>query len=294
VLAGAGSGKTRVLTYRVAYLSETLGISPSRILAVKFTNKAAAEMKERVFELTGSHNATPSIGTFHSCCLGILRREAHFLAQSEGFSIYDVEDQLAVVKEVMKDLSLSRELYHPRFLLEQIERAKDVLCTAQDYATHAQSESERITAAVFSKYEEKLKQYNAFDFGDLISETVRLCNNVPSVLKKYSSKFCHVLVDEYQDTNFAQYVLIKLLSGKYRNLCVVDDEDQSIYSWRGASIRNILEFERDFFDARVIKLEENYRSSGTILEAASRVSKTTRTERKRSSGQRIPRARRSL
>lgn len=271
VLAGAGSGKTRVLTYRITYLLGTLGVPPSSILAVTFTNKAAEEMRERVFELIGFRSDHLWIGTFHSCCVRILRSECQFLGYSKNFSIYDTEDQLRVVKEVMKGLSAPKELYHPKSILERIERAKDVLCTAQEYAVHARTESDRITGAVYSAYEEKLKKYNAFDFGDLILKVVQLFEEFPSVLDKYSPKFEHVLVDEYQDTNFAQYILIKLLSTRHRNLCVVGDEDQSIYSWRGATIRNILEFERDYPDAKVIKLEENYRSTGRILEAASRV-----------------------
>lgn len=279
VLAGAGSGKTRVLTYRIAYLLRALRVSPRNILAVTFTNKAAAEMRERVFELIGFRDTNLWIGTFHSCCVRILRSESGFLGQSKDFSIYDVEDQLRVVKEVMNELSVRKDLYHPKSLLERIERAKDVLCSAQEYTIQARTEYDRITAAVFSVYQEKLKKYNAFDFGDLILETVRLCKQFPSVLEKYSSRFYHVLVDEYQDTNFAQYVLIKLLSQKHRNLCVVGDEDQSIYSWRGATIRNILEFEQDFPDAEVVKLEENYRSTGIILEAASRVIENNRTRK---------------
>ncbi len=271
VLAGAGSGKTRVLTYRIAYLSEELGVSPFSILAVTFTNKAAEEMKERVFGLIGFRSNRLWLGTFHSCCLRILRSESESVGRSRDFSIYDVEAQLRVVKEVMKELNMAREMYHPKGILERIERAKDVLCTAQEYAIHARTEYDRKVGAVYSAYEEKLQKCNAFDFGDLILETVRLLKEFPSVLDKYSSRFRHVLVDEYQDTNFAQYVLIKLLSTKHQNLCVVGDEDQSIYSWRGATIRNILEFEQDYPDAKVIKLEENYRSSGRILEAASQV-----------------------
>lgn len=279
VLAGAGSGKTRVLTYKIAYLLGEVKIPPSSILAVTFTNKAAEEMRERVFGLIGFRTNRLWIGTFHSCCVRILRHKAEYLEYSKDFSIYDTEDQLRVVKEVMKELSISNERYHPKSILERIERAKDILCTPDEYAIHTRTEYDRITASVYSAYQEKLIKCNAFDFGDLILKTVELFKQFPAVLNEYSSRFEYVLVDEYQDTNFAQYTLIKLLSTHHRNLCVVGDEDQSIYSWRGATIRNILEFERDYPDAKVIKLEENYRSSRRILEAASHVIQNNRSRK---------------
>jgi len=279
VLAGAGSGKTRVLTYRIAYLLGEKKVHPAGILAVTFTNKAAEEMRERVFTLIGLRSRHLWIGTFHSCCVRILRQECETLGYSRDFSVYDAEDQLGVVKEVMRELSISTERYHPKSLLEKIARAKDVLWTAEEYALHTRGEYDRVSVAVYSSYEEKLRKYNGFDFGDLILNAVKLFQRSPEILEKYRARFEHMLVDEYQDTNLAQYTMIKLLSGRHRNLCVVGDEDQSIYSWRGATIRNILEFERDYPDTKVIKLEENYRSSGRILEAASHVIRNNR-ERK--------------
>ncbi len=244
-----------------------------------FTNKAAQEMRERVDELVKFRSGRLWLGTFHSSCLRILRTEWELTGRSRDFSVYDADDQLRAVKGVMKETQISQEVYHPKAVLEKIERAKDVLCNSEQYVIHARTEYAKTISTIYSAYQQRLEECNAFDFGDLILEAVALLKRAPDLLDKYSSRFRHVLVDEYQDTNLAQYVFVRLLSSKHRNLCVVGDEDQSIYSWRGATIRNILEFERDFPDATIIKLEENYRSSGTILQAASCVIENNRSRK---------------
>lgn len=273
VLAGAGSGKTRVLTYRIVYLIGAAKVNPWNILAVTFTNKAAGEMKERVEKLMGYRSRNMWIGTFHSRCVRILRKECEFLGYPSNFTIYDADDQLSLMKKTLKQMNVSHKQYPPKSILEKISGAKTILLTPQEYASHTKSYFEEMVAKIYKTYQESLKSCNAFDFDDLISKTVELFKENPKILKKYANRFKHILVDEYQDTNYAQYVLLVQLASIHKNLCVVGDEDQSIYSWRGAEIRNILEFEQDFPDAKVIKLEQNYRSTKRILDAATSVVK---------------------
>ena len=278
VLAGAGSGKTRVLTYRIAHLIHELGVSPRRILAVTFTNKAAEEMKRRVADLVGADARLAWIGTFHSVCARILRREANWGWWTASFSIYDETDQLALVKTCMEKTLVSTSVFSPRAILSAISRAKDKLLAADDYRGTG-GYFEECVAKVYAEYEKGLVENNAFDFDDLIMRTVGLLRGTKEVLTAYSERFEHILVDEYQDTSHAQYELVNLLSSRHRNICVVGDDDQSIYGWRGADISNILDFEHDHQDARVLRLERNYRSTGNILEAAHDV--VSRNERRK-------------
>ena len=278
VLAGAGSGKTRVLTYRIAHLIHELGVSPRRILAVTFTNKAAEEMKRRVADLVGADARLAWIGTFHSVCARILRREANWGWWTASFSIYDETDQLALVKTCMEKTLVSTSVFSPRAILSAISRAKDKLLAADDYRGTGRY-FEECVAKVYAEYEKGLVENNAFDFDDLIMRTVGLLRGTKEVLTAYSERFEHILVDEYQDTSHAQYELVNLLSSRHRNICVVGDDDQSIYGWRGADISNILDFEHDHQDARVLRLERNYRSTGNILEAAHDV--VSRNERRK-------------
>ncbi|MBN2564325.1 MAG: UvrD-helicase domain-containing protein [Candidatus Eisenbacteria bacterium] len=268
VLAGAGSGKTRVLTYRVAYLIRELGVSPRRILAVTFTNKAAEEMKRRVTELVGGGAGSVWIGTFHSVCARILRLEADWGWWSRSFSIYDETDQVSLVKTCMEKVGVSTSVFSPKAVLAAISRAKDELLTADEYGSSRGGYFEECVARIYAEYEKKLMESNAFDFDDLIMRAVSLLRTTPEVLDAYAHRFEHVLVDEYQDTSHAQYALVNLLSSRHRNICVVGDDDQSIYGWRGADITNILDFEQDHADAVVLRLEQNYRSTSNILEAA--------------------------
>ncbi len=270
ILAGAGSGKTRVLTYRIAYLVKEIGIQPENILAITFTNKAAKEMKGRVVRLVGGKEADSIwISTFHSACVRILRRDIDKLGFSSSFVIYDTDDQLSVVKECLKELNLSDKYFAPRSVVETIQRAKDELIEPEAFSNMYSSDFRmKQIAAIYKLYQDKLKAYNALDFGDIIMFTVKLFLDNPPVLKYYQKKFRYILVDEYQDTNTAQYALISLLSRESGNLCVVGDDDQGIYGWRGANIRNILEFEKEFKGCKVVKLEQNYRSTKNILEAA--------------------------
>ncbi|MBN1484436.1 MAG: UvrD-helicase domain-containing protein [Chloroflexia bacterium] len=269
VLAGPGSGKTRVLTYRVAYLARVCGVSPHRIVAVTFTNKAAREMRERLQGLLGSEQALRlTMGTFHSICARILRRDGQPLGLDREFLIYDSDDQVGLVKQAMQELRLDEKQYAPKSVLYSISRAKDELQTPQDYARVTSSYWEEIVARVYKVYQRLLRENRALDFDDLIFETVRLFEEHPPVRQHYQQRYQHVLVDEYQDTNHAQYALVHHLAGGYRNLFVVGDEEQAIYAWRGATLRNIVEFEQDYPDARVILLEQNYRSTQRILEGA--------------------------
>jgi DNA helicase-2/ATP-dependent DNA helicase PcrA len=268
VLAGAGSGKTRVLTCRVAYLIAERGVSPRRILAVTFTNKAAGEMKRRVAALVGSDAGLAWIGTFHSMCARILRLEARWGWWTPAFSIYDERDQTDLIKVCMEKAGIGAAAFTPRAILNAISRAKDRLLTAEDYAGQAGGYFEECVAKVYAEYEKGLQANNAFDFDDLIMRAVWLLRSNPPVLDAYASRFEHVLVDEYQDTSHAQYALVNLLSSHHRNICVVGDDDQSIYGWRGADITNILDFEKDHTDACVLTLEQNYRSTKNILDAA--------------------------
>ncbi len=273
VLAGAGSGKTRVLTYRIAYLTAVKRVDPWNILAVTFTNKAAGEMKERVERLLGKASTSVWVSTFHSWCARTLRKEANLLGYTNNFSIYDQNDQISVIKKCMEELNISTKNFSPDAIQSHISSAKDRLIGWQDFSTQAKDFFEETVARIYQFYQKRLEETNAFDFDDLIMKTVELFTHQPEILEKYQSRFHQILIDEYQDTNHAQYVLVNLLASKGRNLCVVGDEDQSIYGWRGADINNILNFEKDYPDAKVIKLEQNYRSTQVILDAAGAVVK---------------------
>jgi DNA helicase-2/ATP-dependent DNA helicase PcrA len=270
VLAGAGSGKTRVLTHRIAYLVSE-GVSTDRILAVTFTNKAAREMKERISRLLETDCTLPWITTFHSACLRILRRQARHIGYDPRFVIYDEADQVSLMKGVLRDLGVTDKAVTPQTALYFIERAKNRLIGPGQFEREASDPFLSRIARVYRRYQDELKKNAAMDFADLIMQTVRLFEEVPEVLAAYQDRFIHVLVDEYQDTNTAQYRLIRQLTGKRRNLCVVGDDDQSIYRWRGADLGNILEFERDFPETTVVVLGKNYRSSKNILAAAGSV-----------------------
>lgn len=271
ILAGAGSGKTRVLTHRVAYLISHAGVPPYRILAVTFTNKAAAEMKSRVAALAGSAGRWVWVSTFHSLCARVLREDIEALGYKRSFTILDESDQMTVIKRCLKQLNVSGDMFRPQSVLAAISAAKNELVDAESFREDARDVRQRTIAQLYEAYQGVLARDNALDFDDLIMTTVRLFRERPEVLEKYRNRFTHIMVDEYQDTNHAQYMLVKLLAARTRNLCVVGDDDQSIYEWRGADIRNILEFERDYPEARVVKLEQNYRSTQTILDAANHV-----------------------
>jgi DNA helicase-2/ATP-dependent DNA helicase PcrA len=279
ILAGAGSGKTRVITYRIAHLIDNLGVAPDSILAVTFTNKAAKEMTERVEKLVGGHLARPWISTFHSMCVRMLRRDIEKLqvngkGLTKQFVIYDEGDQQSVVKAAMKRLGLSDKedkQFKPNAILSRISWAKSHMMDPQEYFLSTHDPKAQKIAHIYKYYKTELAKSNALDFDDLLLEAVRLLKSVPQVREYYERRFHYMLVDEYQDTNRPQYELLKLLAGSRHNICAVGDEDQSIYSWRGADIRNILEFERDFSNAKIIRLEQNYRSTQNILQGASAV-----------------------
>lgn len=271
ITAGAGSGKTKVLTCRIAHLLE-LGVAPYRILAITFTNKAAKEMKERVTNLVGAQADSIWLSTFHSFCAKLLRFEVDgFHGYTRNFTIYDSSDQLVLVKDCLKKLNLDDKQFTPRSVLGTISSAKNVLMDAKVFAAKASDFYEQKVADVYALYQEKLRENNAVDFDDLLFLAVRLLQENEEVREKYQSRFQYILVDEYQDTNHAQYALTKILAARWRNICVVGDADQSIYAWRGADIRNIIDFTRDYPDAASIKLEQNYRSTKTILHAANAV-----------------------
>ncbi|WP_055071539.1 DNA helicase PcrA [Clostridium massiliamazoniense] len=274
ILAGAGSGKTRVLTHRIAYMLEEKDINPYNILAITFTNKAAAEMRERVKALVGEQADRMWISTFHSSCVRILRREIEKLGYKKDFTIYDSSDQKTLVKHVMKELEINEKDISENEILGSIGKAKDNLQSPSAYMRECEGNyrKEKVARA-YELYQKKLKNNNALDFDDLIFKTVELFKNHDDVLDFYQGKFKYIMIDEYQDTNKAQYEFAKLLAGKYKNICVVGDDDQCIYAWRGADIRNILDFEKDYPNAKVVKLEQNYRSKGNILEAANKVIK---------------------
>ena len=277
IVAGAGSGKTRVLTHRIGWLLAERHVHPGEIMAITFTNKAAAEMKERVDALVGRRAAAMWVSTFHSMCVRILRREAKHLGVRSQFSVYDADDTRRLVGLVARDLELDPKKFAARGLAAQISNLKNELLGPEEAAERATNEYERRVAEVYALYQARLRSANAFDFDDLIMETVALLQRLPDVAEYYRRRFRHVLVDEYQDTNHAQYVLVReLVAPAYAGaepgeLCVVGDADQSIYAFRGASIRNITEFERDFRDAHTVLLEQNYRSTQTILSAANAV-----------------------
>lgn len=272
VLAGAGSGKTRVLTHRIAHLVEDLGVRPWQILSITFTNKAAREMKERLETLIGPAALDLWVGTFHSVCVRMLRRDIERLGYDRSFVIYDTDDQASVIKSCIEALGINDKQFPPKSILGEISRAKDELVTPDQYKRMYASDFRMgKIAAAYEMYQKKLQASNAVDFDDIILLTIRLLNEHPEVLSHYQDKFRYVLVDEYQDTNTAQYMLVSLFANRSRNLCVVGDDDQMIYGWRGANLRNILDFEQEFPGCRTIKLEQNYRSTKTILEAANQV-----------------------
>ncbi|MGA9462787.1 MAG: UvrD-helicase domain-containing protein, partial [Terracidiphilus sp.] len=277
ILAGAGSGKTRVITSRIAWLIQEKGIAPDSILAVTFTNKAAAEMGERVDRLLGhSSVAKPLISTFHSLCVRILRRDIEALkvgndGLTRSFAIYDENDQQGIVKQIMRRMGLDTKQLTPRTVLGRISWAKNHMIDPQEYYLDSKDPNSERIAHIFQGYKAELKKNNALDFDDLLLEAARLLKVSAETRERYQRRYRYLLVDEYQDTNRPQYELMKLLAGEQKNVCAVGDEDQSIYSWRGADIRNILEFEKDFPDAKIIRLEQNYRSTQIILEAAGAV-----------------------
>ena len=274
ILAGAGSGKTRALTHRIAYLISEKNVHPASILAITFTNKAAKEMRERIDELVGQNSDRIWVSTFHSMCVRILRRDIQKIGYDNSFVIFDYLDQQSVIKECLKELNINEKNFPPKSMLGEIGRAKDELITTEVFTKMHQSDFRMSKVAkIYELYQKKLKNNNALDFDDIIMLTVNLFVENPEILEFYQRKFKYILVDEYQDTNTAQYSLVSMLAQKYKNLCVVGDDDQSIYGWRGANIRNILDFEKEFKDAKVIKLEQNYRSTKTILGAANSVIK---------------------
>ena len=272
ILAGAGSGKTRVLTHRIAYLIEEKGVNPWNILAITFTNKAVGEMRERVDRLVGFGSESIWVSTFHSMCVRILRRHISLLGYDTNFTIYDADDQKTLMKDVCKLLQIDTKIYKERALLAAVSHAKNELVTPEEFRLNAGGDfSQRKIAEVYEEYEKQLKANNALDFDDLLIKTVQLFQTQADVLEYYQERFRYIMVDEYQDTNTVQFELVRLLASKYRNLCVVGDDDQSIYKFRGANIKNILNFEQYFEDAKVIKLEQNYRSTSNILNAANAV-----------------------
>ena len=274
VLAGAGSGKTRVLTHRIAHLVDDLGVAPWQIMAITFTNKAAAEMRERLGNLIGPYSRGMWVSTFHSMCVRILRADCGRLGFASGFTIYDDDDSKRLVKQIYGELNIDEKRYPVPAIRNRISKAKNDLQVAEVFAEEAEKSSDHISkvvAKVYSRLQERLRQLNAFDFDDLLLYTWLLLKNHPDVLAAYQQRFLYILVDEYQDTNHAQYALTQLLAAANQNIMVVGDDDQSIYSWRGADLRNILDFEKDYPNAHVVKLEENYRSVGNILAAANAV-----------------------
>ena len=272
ILAGAGSGKTRVLTHRIAYLIEELGVNPWNILAITFTNKAAGEMRQRVDDLVGFGSESIWVSTFHSMCVRILRRFIDRLGYDSRFTIYDTDDQKTLMKAVCKKVDIDTKKFKERMLLSVISSAKNEMILPEEFELNAGGDFVQLKIAkVYREYEAQLKANNALDFDDLLVRTVQLLQTQPDVRENYQERFRYIMVDEYQDTNTVQFKLVSLLAGKYRNLCVVGDDDQSIYKFRGANIRNILDFEKEYPDAKVIKLEQNYRSTGNILNAANGV-----------------------
>lgn len=285
LLAGAGSGKTKTLTHRIAYLLAHESIWPNQILAVTFTNKAAKEMRERLAKLLDqqiTHSFMPWMGTFHAVCVRILRQHGSEIGIASNFVIYDDDDRQGLIKQAMKELSLSADMVKPRAVSAAISSAKNEMVGPEEYAEVAQFPFQKLVAKLYARYEQRRREAGAVDFDDLLLETVRLFRDSPKTRNHYQAQFRHILIDEYQDTNAAQYAIMKALIGPEKNICVVGDDWQSIYSWRGADFKNILGFERDFPGAAVIKLEQNYRSTGAILEAAHNVisKNIERTEKK--------------
>ena len=271
VLAGAGSGKTRALTCRVAHLLET-GVPAWHILAITFTNKAAREMRERIDRLTGGMAGEAWVTTFHACCARILRRDIDKLGYERAFSIYDEDDQTAVLKELSRKLNIDDKFLPVREIKARISEAKNRLLSPDGWFQQSARDYRcQMISDYYREYEQRLRASNALDFDDLLVKTLELFSQHPPVLEAYRNRFSYILVDEYQDTNYAQYMLVRLLAGQTQNVCVVGDDDQSVYGWRGADIRNILEFEKDFPRCKVIRLEQNYRSTANILDAANNI-----------------------
>tara|TARA_B100000315_G_scaffold258125_1_gene309167 strand:+ start:1112 stop:3328 length:2217 start_codon:yes stop_codon:yes gene_type:complete len=281
ILAGPGSGKTRVITHRVAYLIKICGISPRHIMAVTFTNKAAREMKNRLFGGSEKDHTTPlltwsmrdqiTLGTFHAICARILRRDGRAIGVNPDFVIYDAEDQLKLVKRAIQNVNLDPKQYAPPLVRSRISAAKSQLLTPKDYIEQSISYLDKVVSWAYERYQQLLTENNALDFDDLLMKVVELFRSHPEILAEYHERYRHIMVDEFQDTNLTQYELVRQLSGKYRNICVVGDPDQSIYSWRFADTRNILNFEKDYLDTKVVLLEQNYRSTKRILETASSI-----------------------
>jgi len=271
ILAGPGSGKTKVITHRIAYLIKVVGVNPYHMMAVTFTNKAAREMAERLNKLLGGRVGELTIGTFHAICARILRREGKAIGVAPGFVIYDDEDQTNLIKRSLQELGLDPKQYSPKAIQTAIDAAKARLLTPAEYLKWGRSYFDEIAQRVYERYQKLLEESNALDFDDLLMKTVHLFRDNPPVRSRYQNRYSHVHVDEFQDTNLVQYELMKQIAGKHRNLCVVGDPDQSIYSWLYADLRNILNFEKDFPEAKVVLLEQNYRSTKLILEAASHV-----------------------
>ena len=277
ILAGAGSGKTRVLTYRTAYLIDECGVNPYNIMAITFTNKAAGEMRERIDDMVGYGSESIWVSTFHSTCVRILRRYIDRLGYDTNFTIYDADDQKALMKDICKRLEIDTKMYKEKMFLNVISSAKDEMIDPIEFENRFTGDFvKRKQALVYKEYQNALKQNNALDFDDLLVKTVELFKLDKEVLDYYQERFRYIMVDEYQDTNTAQFELIRLLADGYRNLCVVGDDDQSIYKFRGANIRNILDYEKVYPDAKVIKLEQNYRSTQNILDAANAVIRNNR------------------
>jgi DNA helicase II / ATP-dependent DNA helicase PcrA len=271
IMAGAGSGKTRVLTHRIAYLMVEKGVNPYNILAITFTNKAAREMKERITNILGGASESIWISTFHSMCVRILRRDIDRIGINRNFTILDTTDQQSVIKSILKDRNIDPKKFDPRSILGSISSAKNELIPPEEFAKNAGSYYDQVVSDVYTEYQRRLRKNQALDFDDLIMTTIQLFQRVPEVLEFHQRKFQYIHVDEYQDTNRAQYMLVKLMASRFQNLCVVGDSDQSIYKWRGADIANILSFEKDYPRAKVILLEQNYRSTKRILQAANEV-----------------------
>lgn len=281
ILAGAGSGKTKVLTTKVAYLIEEKNIDPNNILAITFTNKAAKEMKERIFKLEGNSAFYIQISTFHSFGLKILKENCELLGYEKNFTILDSDDSLSIIKKIMKELNIDANKYNPKAIKNVISNNKNEIIDPEKYSLYVNTDFDEIALEVYRKYEKSLKINNAVDFDDLLILPLKLFNNNPEVLQKYQEKYKYVFIDEYQDTNEPQYILSKMISAKYKNITVVGDADQAIFTWRGANYKNILNFEKDYKDAKVVLLEENYRSTKTILNAANNVIKNNKVRKEK-------------
>ena len=279
VLAGAGSGKTKVLTTRIAYLINEKNVDPSSILAITFTNKAAKEMKDRVIKLIGNIGYSMKISTFHSFGLSILKEHCDLLGYNKNFTIIDSDDSMTLIKKIVKDLNLDSKIFNPKMIRNKISGAKNELMDPAEYVRFANTDMEEKIVSVYERYQKRLKLNNSFDFDDLLMLPIKLLKENPDVLKQYQEKFKYVMVDEYQDTNQAQYILTKMMSAKYKNICVVGDNDQSIYMFRGANYRNILNFEKDYKNTNVILLEENYRSTKNILDVANSIIKNNKSRK---------------